>query len=52
MGADTQKLNSGYRALLKASRNTVATEEYAKIRRALDLAVEASGDKIILTGAA
>jgi GTP pyrophosphokinase len=50
MGADVQKINSGYRALLKASKNTVATEEYAKIRRALDLAVEASGDKIIVTG--
>ena len=36
--------------LLRASKNTVSPEDTAKIRRALDLAVEASGDKIILTG--
>ena len=50
MKADAQKIYSGYRALLQASKNTVTSEDYAKIRRALDLAVEACGDKIILTG--
>jgi len=50
MSADTQKIYSGYRALLRASKNTVSPEDTAKIRRALDLAVEASMDKIILTG--
>jgi guanosine-3',5'-bis(diphosphate) 3'-pyrophosphohydrolase len=50
MSAETQKIYSGYRALLQASKNTVTSEDIVKIRRALDLAVEASGDKIILTG--
>jgi guanosine-3',5'-bis(diphosphate) 3'-pyrophosphohydrolase len=50
MSVDQQKIYSGYRALLQASKNTVAPEDLAKIRRALDLAVEACGDKIILTG--
>ncbi len=50
MNADTQKINSGYKALLLAAKNTVATEDNTVIRRALDLAVEACGDKIILTG--
>jgi len=50
MSADTQKINSGYKALLLAAKNTVATEDNTVIRRALDLAVEACGDKIILTG--
>jgi guanosine-3',5'-bis(diphosphate) 3'-pyrophosphohydrolase len=50
MSAETQKIYSGYRALLQASKNTVTPEDNAKIRRALDIAVAASGDKIILTG--
>jgi len=50
MIVDQNKINSGYRALLKASKNTVTPEELSKVRRALDLAIEASGDKIILTG--
>src|SRR5450759_5252066 len=50
MNADKQKINSGYKALLLAAKNTVATEDNTVIRRALDLAVEACGDKIILTG--
>jgi guanosine-3',5'-bis(diphosphate) 3'-pyrophosphohydrolase len=50
MSAETQKIYSGYRALLQASKNTVTSEDIVKIRRALDLAVEASADKIILTG--
>ena len=50
MSVDSHKIYSGYRALLLSSKNTVATEDNVKIRRALDLAMEACGDKIILTG--
>src|SRR5665811_824076 len=50
MITDTQKINSGYKALLEAAKNTVANEDNHVIKRALDLAVEACGDKIILTG--
>ena len=50
MNADTQKINSGYRALIQAAKNTVSPEENRVIKRAFDLAVEACGDKIILTG--
>jgi GTP pyrophosphokinase len=50
MKVDIQKINSGYNALLLAARNTVPQKDYHVIRRALDLAVEACGDKIILTG--
>ncbi len=47
---EPEKIQSGYRALLKASRNSVAAEDNKVIRRALDLAVNACGDKVILTG--
>lgn len=50
MGVDAQKIYSGYRALLLASKNTVSREDTVKIRRALDLAVKACCDKVILTG--
>jgi len=50
MNIDSHKINSGYRALLLAAKNTVSTEDNKVIRRALDLAIEACGDKIILTG--
>ncbi len=50
MSVETQKINSGYSALLSAAKNTVAPEDNLKIRKALDLAIEACGDKIILTG--
>jgi GTP diphosphokinase / guanosine-3',5'-bis(diphosphate) 3'-diphosphatase len=50
MSVETQKINSGYRALLQAAKNTVSPGDNLIIRRALDLAVEACGDKIILTG--
>ena len=52
MATDSSKIYNGYRALLNASKNTVPSEDKIKIRRALDLAVEASGDKVILTGEA
>jgi guanosine-3',5'-bis(diphosphate) 3'-pyrophosphohydrolase len=50
MNVDTQKINNGYRALLDASKNTVTPKERPLIKRAFDLAVEACGDRIILTG--
>jgi GTP diphosphokinase / guanosine-3',5'-bis(diphosphate) 3'-diphosphatase len=50
MKVDSQKILTGYRALLHAAKNTVAIEDNVKIRKALDLAVEACGDKIIITG--
>jgi len=50
MNAETQKINSGYRALLTAAKNTVAPEDNIKIRKALDLAIEVCGDRTILTG--
>jgi GTP diphosphokinase / guanosine-3',5'-bis(diphosphate) 3'-diphosphatase len=50
MNIETQKINNGYRALLIAAKNTVTPEDNHVIRRALDLAVEACGDKVILTG--
>jgi guanosine-3',5'-bis(diphosphate) 3'-pyrophosphohydrolase len=46
----SQKLQTDYRALLRAARNTVTPSDIAKIRRALDLAIKACGDKVILTG--
>jgi len=50
MKVDTQKINYGYKALLEASINIVSKEDFPVIRRALDLAIEACGDKVILTG--
>jgi GTP diphosphokinase / guanosine-3',5'-bis(diphosphate) 3'-diphosphatase len=50
MNDDTQKIHSGYRALLLAARNTITPDENKVLKRAFDLAVEACGDKIILTG--
>lgn len=50
MSVDPQKIYAGYRALLQASRNTVAAEDKVKIRKALDLAVKACCDRVILTG--
>jgi GTP pyrophosphokinase len=50
MIADPQKVTNGYRALLQAAKHTVSAEDKVKIRRAFELAVETSGDKIILTG--
>jgi len=50
MAANKQKIYSAYRGLLLAAKNTVAQEDYPRIRRALELAVKASGDKITLTG--
>jgi guanosine-3',5'-bis(diphosphate) 3'-pyrophosphohydrolase len=50
MSVDKNKINSGYRSLLIASKNNVSPDDFPKIRRALDLAIEACGDKVTLTG--
>jgi GTP diphosphokinase / guanosine-3',5'-bis(diphosphate) 3'-diphosphatase len=50
MIVDTNKINSGYKALLTAAKNTVTPEERIVIRKAMDLAVKACADKVILTG--
>jgi GTP pyrophosphokinase len=47
---ESKEIQSGYRALLRAAKNTVAREDYAKIRRALDLAIKSCGGNKILTG--
>jgi GTP pyrophosphokinase len=47
---DPRRINQGYRALLQAAKNTVAAEDRVKIRKALDLAVKACCDRVILTG--
>ena len=50
MIVETQKINSAYRDLIEAAKHTVPEPDHAKIRRAFDLAVEACGEKTILTG--
>jgi len=47
---DPRKINTGYHALLQACKNTVAPEERVKLRKALDLAIKACCDNIIMTG--
>jgi GTP diphosphokinase / guanosine-3',5'-bis(diphosphate) 3'-diphosphatase len=46
----SKEIQSGYRALLKAAKNTVIKEEYVKIRKALDLAIKSCGEDVTLTG--
>ncbi|MBK7627630.1 MAG: bifunctional (p)ppGpp synthetase/guanosine-3',5'-bis(diphosphate) 3'-pyrophosphohydrolase [Bacteroidales bacterium] len=50
MGADTNRINSAYRALIQASKSTVSTDDVSKIQRAFEIAVEACGDKVTITG--
>lgn len=50
MGVDQNKIYRGYRSLLLASKATVSSNDNIKIRKALDLAILASGDKVIMTG--
>ncbi len=50
MKADSQKTDNAYRELIKAARQTVPATERPKIKKAYELAVEACGDKTILTG--
>jgi len=47
---DPKKIQSEYKALLKAARLTVDAEDLPKIRKALDLAISACGGNLILTG--
>lgn len=47
---DESKIQSGYRALLLAAKNTVLPEEVPTIRKALNFAIDSYGEKLILTG--
>ncbi len=47
---DTKKINTAYRALLKASKSSTGTGDSIKIRKALDLAIKACGNNITITG--
>jgi len=47
---DSKKIQSGYRSLLNAAKNTVVPEEIGSIRKALDLAIKACEGNFILTG--
>ncbi len=50
MSIESKKIQAGYRSLLRAAKNSVHPDENIKIRRALDLAVEACEGRVILTG--
>ncbi len=47
---EAQKINTAYRALLKAAKTTLAPGDNLKIRRALDLALKACRDNSTITG--
>jgi GTP pyrophosphokinase len=47
--ADPHKIRNGYRALLRAARPLIAAEDVPRIRKALDIAVKACGDRITIT---
>lgn len=47
---DAQKINIAYRALLRAAKGSLAPGDNLKIRRALDLALEACRDNSTITG--
>ena len=46
----SKEIHSGYRQLLADAKNTITADDKVKIKKALDLAVEACGDKTTLTG--
>lgn len=50
MSIDQHEIMVGYRSLLRASKNNIATEDRAKVRKALDLAIDACCDRITPTG--
>ncbi|HBE41974.1 MAG TPA: RelA/SpoT family protein [Bacteroidales bacterium] len=50
MEVDSKKIQSGYRALLKAVKNSVSPEDINRIRAALDLAIKTCSGGFILTG--
>jgi len=47
---DQKKIYTGYRALLLAAKNSVVPNDYTKIRRALNIAVNACADRVTITG--
>jgi len=47
---EQERIQKGYRALLKVARNTVSTEDIPKIRHALDLAIKSYGESVTITG--
>ena len=47
---EAQKIDRAYRTLLKTAKNSLAPGDTKKIRRALDLALEACSGNSILTG--
>ncbi|MCU0457272.1 MAG: HD domain-containing protein, partial [Bacteroidales bacterium] len=46
----SSRIQSAYRALLKAAGNSVARTDIPTIRKALDVAIETSGEKTTITG--
>ncbi len=49
-GLNSNGIQSGYRALLKAVKNNAGPEDISRIRAALDLAIKTCGGGVILTG--
>jgi len=47
---ESPQIQSGYRALLKAAINTVSKDDLTKVRKALDLAIDACRNDVTLTG--
>jgi GTP diphosphokinase / guanosine-3',5'-bis(diphosphate) 3'-diphosphatase len=50
MGVDPKAIQLGYRSLIQAAGHSINTEDKTRIRKALDLAIDASCDRTILTG--
>ncbi len=50
MIVETSRIKGAYRELMQAARNTISPTDNIKIRRAFDLALEACGERTILTG--
>jgi GTP diphosphokinase / guanosine-3',5'-bis(diphosphate) 3'-diphosphatase len=50
MGVDPKAIQLGYRSLIQAAGHNINADDKVGIRKALDLAIEASCDRVILTG--
>jgi GTP diphosphokinase / guanosine-3',5'-bis(diphosphate) 3'-diphosphatase len=50
MKVDEKELNAGYRSLMQAAKKTVSPADFPKIKRAFEIASEACGNSIALTG--
>jgi GTP diphosphokinase / guanosine-3',5'-bis(diphosphate) 3'-diphosphatase len=50
MTVDSNKIQSGYRSLIQASKANIAKKDVTKIKRAFDLAVQSCGERKIITG--